>query len=195
MPIGSFDDDLLSPVIDWMRNKLNKKLLKLEQEKKIQEKNSPSSKSKHNSNHYDSSNNYNINEHGTDQIDMNNNYKNGNNDTKKDSLNLMQDFSEVTKRKKSIFIYKSNHNISDDVLSYTDAFDPFQRTGYLFGCLIKEIKYRYSRYCSDYTDALNLHCLVAFVFTFTVCIAPALRYLQFYNILTWFKLKDQFMHI
>lgn len=54
--------------------------------------------------------------------------------------------------------------------------DPFQRTGYPFGCLINEIRYRYSCYLSDFRDALNLHCLVAFVFTFTVCIAPALSF-------------------
>ncbi len=172
-----------------MRNKLDKKLLKIEQEKKLLEKNSPPSKSKHiNNNNYESSNNYNMNEHGSDHIDMNNNFKNSG-DTKKNSFNLMQDLSEVTKRKKSIFIYKSNHNVSDDVLSYTDAFDPFQRTGYLFGCLIKEIKYRYSRYCSDYTDALNLHCLVAFVFTFTVCIAPALRYYFQFIFVFFYKKK------
>ncbi len=190
LPIGSFDDDLLTPVIDWMRNKLDKKLLKLEQEKKMLEKSSPSSKSKHINDNHEPSNTYNVSEHNTDHMDMNNNFKNGN-DTKKNSFNLMQDFSEVTKRKKSIFIYKSNHSVSEDVLSYTDAFDPFQRTGYLFGCLIKEIKYRYSRYCSDYTDALNLHCLVAFVFTFTVCIAPALRY----NFLYIFILSSKILGI
>lgn len=60
--------------------------------------------------------------------------------------------------------------------SRSDDYDPFQRTGCLFGCLFKEIKYRYSKYVSDYTDALNLHCLIALIFTFTVCIAPALTF-------------------
>jgi len=54
--------------------------------------------------------------------------------------------------------------------------DPFQRTGFPFGCLINEIRYRYSGYLSDFTDALNFHCLIAFVFTFTVCITPALSF-------------------
>ena len=57
-----------------------------------------------------------------------------------------------------------------------DEFNPFQRTGCLFGSLIKEIKYRYSYYISDITDALNLHCLIALIFTFTVCVAPALSF-------------------
>jgi hypothetical protein len=54
--------------------------------------------------------------------------------------------------------------------------DPFQRTGYPFGCLLNEIKYRYSGYVTDLKDAFNLHCLIAFVFTFTVCISPALSF-------------------
>ncbi len=99
--------------------------------------------------------------------------------------------------KKSIFVYDSSkswytksttadYDNNEDTISYAnnsgngndfeEEFDPFQRTGYLFGCLAKEVKYRYSRYLSDYADALNLHCLVAFVFTFTVCLAPALSF-------------------
>lgn len=54
--------------------------------------------------------------------------------------------------------------------------DPFQRTGVPFGCLINELRYRYCGYLSDFTDAFNFHCLVAFVFTFTVCITPALSF-------------------
>ena len=57
-----------------------------------------------------------------------------------------------------------------------DDFDPFQRTGYIFGCLVRDIKHRYTNYCSDFKDALNLHCVVALIFTFTVCIAPALSF-------------------
>lgn len=55
-------------------------------------------------------------------------------------------------------------------------FDPFKRTGHIFGSLINEIKYRYSKYFSDFKDALNVHCLIAFVFIFTVCIVPALSF-------------------
>jgi hypothetical protein len=57
-----------------------------------------------------------------------------------------------------------------------EEFDPFKRTGYLFGSLCNEIKYRYSKYLSDFKDAFNVHCLIAFVFIFTVCIAPALSF-------------------
>ena len=58
----------------------------------------------------------------------------------------------------------------------TTELDPFRKTNRPFGCLINEIKYRYSFYLSDFKDAFNLHCLIAFVFIFTVCVAPALSF-------------------
>lgn len=79
-----------------------------------------------------------------------------------------------------------HHQIIDEENTYSDEdyyddddgdeFNPFRRTGCLFGSLCKEIKYRYSKYPSDFKDALNVHCLIAFVFIFTVCIAPALSF-------------------
>ena len=80
-----------------------------------------------------------------------------------------------------------HHQIIDEENAYSDddeddddydddQFNPFRRTGCLFGSLCKEIKYRYSKYPSDFKDALNVHCLIAFVFIFTVCIAPALSF-------------------
>lgn len=53
-------------------------------------------------------------------------------------------------------------------------FDPFKRTGHPFGSLFNEIKHRYAKYVSDITDGLNWHCFFAFIFIFTVCVAPAL---------------------
>lgn len=77
-----------------------------------------------------------------------------------------------------------HHQVVDDDQPYSDEddeyeddeFNPFRRTGCLFGSLCREIKYRYSKYPSDFKDALNIHCLIAFVFIFTVCIAPALSF-------------------
>lgn len=54
--------------------------------------------------------------------------------------------------------------------------NPFEPTGCLFGSLVKETKYRYSQYWSDIKDGLNLQCLIAAVFTFTICFAPALTF-------------------
>jgi hypothetical protein len=67
-------------------------------------------------------------------------------------------------------------DISEKLKSDSEEFDPFKRTGCLFGCLFNEIKYRYSKYLSDIKDGLNLHCLIAFVFIFTVCVAPAFSF-------------------
>ncbi len=55
-----------------------------------------------------------------------------------------------------------------------EQFNPFKRTGCLFGALAGEVKHRYSQYFSDIRDGLNLHCLISFFFIFTVCVAPAL---------------------
>ena len=52
--------------------------------------------------------------------------------------------------------------------------DPFKRTGKMFGCLFKEVKYRYSQFFSDIRDGINLHCFIAAISIFTVCFAPAL---------------------
>lgn len=70
----------------------------------------------------------------------------------------------------------SDEDDYDDDDNEDREFNPFRRTGCLFGSLCKEIKYRYSKYPSDFKDALNVHCLIAFVFIFTVCIAPALSF-------------------
>jgi hypothetical protein len=53
-------------------------------------------------------------------------------------------------------------------------YDSFKRTGIPFGSLWLEIKHRYKYYFDDIRDGLNLHCLIAFICIFTVCIAPGL---------------------
>jgi solute carrier family 4 anion exchanger 3 len=84
--------------------------------------------------------------------------------TKNELLSLMdkeelEDFENVEKFEKN--------QIDED-------FDPFKRTGRMFGSLKSEVKHRYSKYLSDIQDGLTLHCFIAFVFIFTVCVAPAL---------------------
>lgn len=75
-------------------------------------------------------------------------------------------------------VEKSDDHCVDDrllyVIGFEEKFDPFKKTGRMFGSLLKEIKHRYSKYVSDLTDGLNLNCFIAFVFVFTLCIAPAL---------------------
>lgn len=74
------------------------------------------------------------------------------------------------------FSHRRNDEEFNNKSELEEEFDPFQRTGCPFGSLSKEVKFRYAKYCSDFKDALNLHCLIAFVFTFTVCITPALSF-------------------
>lgn len=81
-------------------------------------------------------------------------------------------------------IDKANHHnhveaglmLSDEPYKEEEVFDPFKRTGKPFGALFKEIRYRYKKYLSDIRDGLNLHCMIAFVFIFTVCVVPALSF-------------------
>ena len=75
-------------------------------------------------------------------------------------------------------INKNNISIDEKSEPYETPLemDPFQRTGCPFGCLINEVKYRYSNYLSDLKDGFSLHCLIAFIFIFTVCVSPALTF-------------------
>ena len=73
--------------------------------------------------------------------------------------------------------------ISSEEASCTDIekeekkkYDPFAPTGHMFGTLIKETANRYKLYWSDIRDGLNLQCLIAAVFTFTICLAPTLTF-------------------
>ncbi len=112
LPVGNFDEDVLTPIVEWMRNKMNKKSIKYTSDDvKIFDKNSP-----------------------------------------------------------------SDQKLSKHLEEQEEETDPFQKTNRFFGCLTNEIKHRYQFYLSDFKDALNLHCLIAFVFIFTVCFAPALSF-------------------
>jgi hypothetical protein len=71
---------------------------------------------------------------------------------------------------------QADHQHQERQFVYNHEYDPFPKTGRLFGNLIRELKYRYSFYLSDFRDALNIHCFIAFVFIFTVCIATALSF-------------------
>lgn len=112
LPVGNFDEDVLAPIVEWMRDKMNKKSIKsTSDDVQIFDKNSP-----------------------------------------------------------------SDQKLSEHLEEQEEESDPFQKTDRLFGCLINEIKHRYKFYLNDFKDALNLHCLIAFVFIFTVCFAPALSF-------------------
>ncbi|XP_034442087.1 electroneutral sodium bicarbonate exchanger 1 [Hippoglossus hippoglossus] len=51
-----------------------------------------------------------------------------------------------------------------------------QRTGRLFGGLIKDIKRKVPFYLSDYKDGLNLQCVASFLFLYCACMSPVITF-------------------
>ncbi|MXQ87301.1 hypothetical protein E5288_WYG007504 [Bos mutus] len=54
--------------------------------------------------------------------------------------------------------------------------DPLQRTGKLFGGLVRDIRRRYPRYLSDITDALSPQVLSAIIFIYFAALTPAITF-------------------
>ncbi|XP_004684149.2 PREDICTED: band 3 anion transport protein [Condylura cristata] len=54
--------------------------------------------------------------------------------------------------------------------------DPLQRTGNLFGGLVRDIRRRYPRYLSDITDALSPQVLAAVIFIYFAALSPAITF-------------------
>lgn len=57
-----------------------------------------------------------------------------------------------------------------------ETFDALERTGKFCGGLIRDVKRRYSVYKSDITDAFNTRCLMATIFVYFACLAPAISF-------------------
>uniref|UniRef100_H3AAS5 Anion exchange protein n=1 Tax=Latimeria chalumnae TaxID=7897 RepID=H3AAS5_LATCH len=54
--------------------------------------------------------------------------------------------------------------------------DPLQRTGKLFGGVIRDVKRRYPMYMSDFKDALNSQCAAAVIFIYFAALSPAITF-------------------
>ncbi|XP_027948601.1 band 3 anion transport protein [Eumetopias jubatus] len=54
--------------------------------------------------------------------------------------------------------------------------DPLQRTGLLFGGLVRDIRRRYPRYLSDITDAFSPQVLAAVIFIYFAALSPAITF-------------------
>ncbi|KAF5924500.1 hypothetical protein HPG69_018901 [Diceros bicornis minor] len=54
--------------------------------------------------------------------------------------------------------------------------DPLQRTGQLFGGLVRDIRRRYPRYLSDITDAFSLQVLAVVIFIYFAALTPAITF-------------------
>jgi hypothetical protein len=119
LPLGDFDDELLTPILEWMKKKTKAKVASIKDKQLV-----------------------------------------------KENIQDNEKFSLLTGKK--------GDEVIDGVLTQSEEYDPFKRTGKPFGSLVNEILYRYKKYLTDIQDGLNLHCFISIVFIFTVCIAPAL---------------------
>ncbi|XP_075037069.1 anion exchange protein 3 [Mixophyes fleayi] len=54
--------------------------------------------------------------------------------------------------------------------------DPLERSGFLFGGLVRDIRRRYVRYWSDIKDGLNSQCLAAALFIYFAALSPAITF-------------------
>lgn len=54
--------------------------------------------------------------------------------------------------------------------------DPLQRTGLLFGGLVRDIRRRYPLYLSDITDAFSPQVLAAVIFIYFAALSPAITF-------------------
>ncbi|XP_051984394.1 anion exchange protein 2-like [Xyrauchen texanus] len=54
--------------------------------------------------------------------------------------------------------------------------DPLQRTGLLFGGVIRDVRRRYPKYISDFTDSLNPQCMAAVLFIYFAALSPAVTF-------------------
>ncbi|OCT63346.1 anion exchange protein 3 [Xenopus laevis] len=54
--------------------------------------------------------------------------------------------------------------------------DPLERSGYLFGGLVRDIRRRYVKYWSDIKDGLNSQCLAASLFIYFAALSPAITF-------------------
>ncbi|KAF7213491.1 anion exchange protein 2b isoform X1 [Nothobranchius furzeri] len=54
--------------------------------------------------------------------------------------------------------------------------DPLERTGRLFGGLIRDVQRRYPKYLSDFRDALSSQCMAAVIFIYFAALSPAITF-------------------
>ena len=201
MPLGNFDIDLLMPLVDWIQKKMKKKLHKLSSHAvgshhhhnslstanlshQLQQSKNPSLTNSCAASLHKSKENLKIKIlNGTEYEQLKKRSVTNNEnltETRENFNECASDYNDDEESKYSNYDDDGGGGIGpgggggvDEEIYYND---PFQQTGRAFGCLIRDVKIRYSMYCSDFTDAFNLHCFVALIFTFTVCIAPALSF-------------------
>lgn len=70
--------------------------------------------------------------------------------------------------------------------------DALERTGRFCGGLVRDVKRRFSMYKSDILDSLNMRCLMATIFVYLACLAPAVSFggLLYENTNSWMGVSE-----
>ncbi|XP_069838698.1 anion exchange protein 3 isoform X3 [Dendropsophus ebraccatus] len=80
---------------------------------------------------------------------------------------------KLTGQPEDTTVMKPEEEDDDDVES---ELDPLERSGFLFGGLIRDIRRRYVRYWSDIKDGLNSQCFAAALFIYFAALSPAITF-------------------
>lgn len=188
VPVGLYDHDLLVPTLDWVRSMIKKKIDRINLSKTAGAAAAAAARMGQTSNSSKKNNN------GSggltlmigDEDRSHHRRRGGAGRSSMMPHDLQQERQEQQQRRQHVrYRYADEQNVEESFMSdglpaitdmplYEEKFDPFRKTGRPFGSLRKEVHYRYAQYLDDLTDGLNLNCLIAFVFVFTLCIAPAL---------------------
>ncbi|KAM4698074.1 anion exchange protein 3 isoform 2-T2 [Rhinophrynus dorsalis] len=67
-------------------------------------------------------------------------------------------------------------NPDDEEDDGASELDPLERSGFLFGGLVRDIRRRYAKYWSDIKDGLNSQCLAAALFIYFAALSPAITF-------------------
>ncbi|KAM9305791.1 anion exchange protein 3 [Gastrophryne carolinensis] len=73
-------------------------------------------------------------------------------------------------------VIKPENDEEDDDDEEDSELDPLERSGFLFGGLVRDIRRRYMRYWSDIKDGLNSQCLAAALFIYFAALSPAITF-------------------
>ncbi|GAA6077618.1 anion exchange protein 2-like isoform X1 [Tachysurus ichikawai] len=81
-------------------------------------------------------------------------------------INMMNNEQKIPEEKESLLALPDRGE--DD--------DPLKRSGRPFGGLVRDVRRRYPKYISDFTDALNPQCMAASIFIYFAALSPAITF-------------------
>lgn len=81
-------------------------------------------------------------------------------------ISMMNNEQKILEEKESLLVHHDRGG--DD--------DPLKRSGRPFGGLVRDVRRRYPKYISDFTDALNPQCMAAVIFIYFAALSPAITF-------------------